>query len=141
MIVFDTAAATTLLNTAFASWVRDLDLTIESVDGDTAVLRMAFSDKLCRDNNVVCGQALMSLADTAMVFAISSAAGGYLPMTTVDQTIHFLKPASRFDLLAEARVIRLGKTMAFGSVTIRASNDAKPVALAQTAYALLRDTK
>ncbi|MDB5624593.1 MAG: Thioesterase, partial [Tardiphaga sp.] len=41
----------------------------------------------------------------------------------------------------EARVIRLGKTMAFGSVTIRASNDAKPVALAQTAYALLRDTK
>ncbi|MDB5547643.1 MAG: Thioesterase, partial [Tardiphaga sp.] len=44
MIVFDTAAATTLLNTAFASWVRDLDLTIESVDGDTAVLRMAFSD-------------------------------------------------------------------------------------------------
>ncbi|MDB5486043.1 MAG: thioesterase [Tardiphaga sp.] len=141
MTVFDTAAATTLLNTAFASWVRDLDLTIESVDGDTAVLRMAFSDKLCRDNNVVCGQALMSLADTAMVFAISSAAGGYLPMTTVDQTIHFLKPASRFDLLAEARVIRLGKTMAFGSVTIRASNDAKPVALAQTAYALLRDTK
>jgi uncharacterized protein (TIGR00369 family) len=141
MTVFDTAAATTLLNTAFASWVRDLDLTIESVDGDTAVLRMAFSDKLCRDNNVVCGQALMSLADTAMVFAISSAAGGYLPMTTVDQTIHFLKPASRFDLLAEARVVRLGKTMAFGSVTIRASNDAKPVALAQTAYALLRDTK
>ena len=141
MPAFDTSAATTLLNTAFASWVRDLDLTIESVEGETAVLRMAFSDKLCRDNNIVCGQALMSLADTAMVFAISSAAGGYLPMTTVDQTIHFLKPASGADLIAEARVIRLGKTMAFGSVTIHTGDATKPVALAQTAYAIMRESK
>ena len=81
------------------------------------------------------------LADTAMVFAISSAAGEYLPMTTVDQTIHFLKPALRSDLLAQARVVRLGRTMAFGSVSIETASDAKPVALAQTAYAIMRDSK
>ena len=138
---FDKAAATALLKTVFAQWVQDLDLSIESVDAERAVLRMRFSDKLCRDNGVVCGQALMSLADTAMVSAISSAAGEYFPMTTVDQTIHFLRPAMRADLLADARVIRLGRTMAFGSVSIRTIDDERPVALAQTAYALMRDSK
>ncbi len=138
---FDTAAAATLLNTVFAQWVQDLGLAIESVNAERAVLRMKFSDKLCRDNGVVCGQALMSLADTAMVFAVSGAAGDYLPMTTVDQTIHFLRPAMRVDLLAEARVIRLGRTMAFGSVSIRTIDDERPVALAQTAYALMRESK
>ena len=138
---FDKAAATTLLKTVFAKWVQDLDLSVESIDTERAVLRMRFSEKLCRDNGVVCGQALMSLADTSMVFAISAVAGDYLPMTTVDQTIHFLRPAMRADLLAEARVIRLGRTMAFGSVSIRTVDNKRPVALAQTAYALMHEGK
>ena len=137
---FDKAAATKLLKTVFAKWVQDLDLSVESIDAERAVLRMRFSEKLCRDNGVVCGQALMSLADTSMVFAISSAAGDYLPMTTVDQTIHFLRPAMRVDLLADARVVRMGRTMAFGSVSIRTIDDERPVALAQTAYALMRES-
>ena len=138
---FDKAAATTLLKTVFAQWVQDLNLSIESIDAERVVLRMRFSEKLCRDNGVVCGQALMSFADTSMVFAISSAAGDYLPMTTVDQTIHFLRPAMRVDLQADARVVRLGRKMAFGSVSIRAVDDERPVALAQTAYALMREGK
>jgi uncharacterized protein (TIGR00369 family) len=141
MSSFDLASATALLEGAFAHWVQDLDLTIELVEGHSATLRMAFSETLCRDNGVVCGQALMSLADTAMVFAVSSAAGGYLPMTTVDQTIHFLRPATRVDVLAEAKVVRFGRTMAFGSVTLRTVDDGRPVALAQTAYALMREGK
>jgi uncharacterized protein (TIGR00369 family) len=141
MTTFDKSAASHLLQTVFAPWVQELDLSVETIETDGAVLRMRFSERLCRDNGVVCGQALMSLADTAMVFAISAAAGGYLPMTTVDQTIHFLKPAARADLLAKARVARLGRTMAFGSVSIETASDAKPVALAQTAYAIMRDGK
>jgi uncharacterized protein (TIGR00369 family) len=140
-VSFDKAAAEKLLSSVFASWVQDLGLSIESIGSHSAVLRMPFSDRLCRDNGIVCGQALMSLADTAMVFAVSSAAGDYLQMTTVDQTIHFMKPAMRADLLAEARVVRLGRTMAYGSISIATEGDARPVAMAQTAYALLRDSK
>jgi uncharacterized protein (TIGR00369 family) len=62
-------------------------------------------------------------------------------MTTVDQTIHFMRPAMRADVLAEARVVRIGKTMAYGSISIRTDNDERPVAMAQTAYALLRNAK
>jgi acyl-coenzyme A thioesterase PaaI-like protein len=59
----------------------------------------------------------------------------------VDQTTHFMRPAMRADVLAEARVVRLGKTMAYGGVSIRVDGDTRPVAMAQTAYALLRDGK
>lgn len=141
MPIFDKAAADSLLASVFAKWVQDLDLSVESIGGDSAVMRMRFSDRLCRDNGVVCGQALMSLADTAMVFAVSAAAGEYFPMTTVDQTIHFMRPALRADVLAEARVMRIGKTMAYGSILIRTDGDERPVAMAQTAYALMRDAK
>ena len=141
MTTFDTASAAALLATVFAPWVQDLDLSVERIEADSAVLRMPFSDRLCRDNGVVCGQAMMSLADTAMVFAVSTAAGGYLPMTTVDQTMHFLRPAMRVNLRADARVVRLGRTMAYGSVTIHATGDTRPIAMAQTAYALLREGK
>ncbi len=141
MTTFDKTAALELLKSAPAPWVQDLDLSVESVTTDGAVLRMRFSEKLCRDNGVVCGQALMSFADTAMIIAVASAAGGYFPMTTVDQTIHFMRPAMRSDVLAEARVVRLGKTIAYGSISLRADGDERPVAMAQTAYALLRDAK
>ncbi len=139
--MFDRATAEEMLESVFAPWVQALDLSIESLDREGAVLRMRFSEKLCRDNGVICGQALMSLADTAMVFAVSSAGGAYRPMTTVDQTMHFLRPAANADVLAEARVIRLGRTMAFGSVTLATDGDARPVAMAQLAYALLAEGK
>ena len=81
----------------------------------------------------------MSLADTAMVFAVSAAGGGYRPMTTVDQTTHFLRPVAKADALAEARIVRMGRSMAFGRVTITTEGDARPAATVQTAYALLGD--
>jgi uncharacterized protein (TIGR00369 family) len=139
--MFDRATAERMLTDVFAPWVQNLDLSIESLGKDGATLRMRFSEKLCRDNGVVCGQALMSLADTAMVFAVSSAGGAYRPMTTVDQTMHFLRPAANADVLAAAKIVRLGRTMAFGSVTLTTDGDARPVAMAQLAYALLPESK
>ena len=139
--MFDRATAEAMLGYVFAPGVQARDPSIKSLGPDGAVLRLRFSKKPCRDNGVVCGQALMSLADTAMVFAVSSAAGAYRPMTTVDQTMHFLRPAAQADVLADAKVVRLGRTMAFGSVTLTADGDARPVAMAQLAYALLAEDR
>lgn len=142
MPTLDTATITRFLAEMFAPWVRDLNLTVDAVSADGIDLRMAFSERLCREGGVVCGQAMMTLADTAMPLAISAVAGEFLPMTTVDQTMHFLRPAAGTDLVAEARVVRIGRTMAYGTVAVRpATGDLRPVAMAQTAYALLRDKK
>jgi len=79
----------------------------------------------------------MALADTAMVFAVAAASGRSRPMTTVDQTTHFLRPVSSSAVLCAVRITRLGRTMAFAQATISTESDGKPVATAQLAYALL----
>jgi hypothetical protein len=77
---FDLAVAKTLLQDVFAPWVQDLGLSVEHIEPAApgrepgAVLRMAFSERLCRESGVMCGQALMSFADMAMVFAVSARA-------------------------------------------------------------------
>jgi uncharacterized protein (TIGR00369 family) len=137
-----------VLGDVFAPWVQDLGLSIERLDTSPpagaapdwqpgATLRMAFSERLCRSGGIVCGQALMALADTAMVIAILAANRGFRPMTTVDQTTHFLKAVASSDVLAEARVVRLGRTMSFGRVTLLAASDFKPVAMVSSAFAML----
>jgi uncharacterized protein (TIGR00369 family) len=146
---FDLDEAKRVLANVFAPWVQDLGLSVESVATSPppdapadwqpgAVLRMAFSDRLCRHGGVVCGQALMALADTAMVIAIQAAIGGFRPMTTVDQTTHFLKAVSSSDVLADARVVRLGRTMSFGPVSLSSAADNKPVAMVSSAFAMLQ---
>ncbi|MGB3506262.1 MAG: PaaI family thioesterase [Xanthobacteraceae bacterium] len=145
---FDLDAARRVLGDVFAPWVQDLKLALERIDTAPppgaaadwqpgAVLRMPFSDRLCRQGGIVCGQALMALADTSMVMAILTAAGGFRPMTTVDQTTHFLKAVSSSDVVADARVVRLGRTMSLGRVTLSAASDGKPVAMVSSAFAML----
>ncbi|UPK33064.1 PaaI family thioesterase [Bradyrhizobium sp. 186] len=144
---FGIADARRILGEVFAPWVQDLNLSVDRIEHapppdapdwqPDALLRMAFSDRLCRHGGVVCGQALMALADTAMVIAILAANRGYRPMTTVDQTTHFMRAVSSSDVLADARVVRLGRTMSFGRVTLLSATDNKPVAMVSSAFAML----
>jgi uncharacterized protein (TIGR00369 family) len=136
-----------VLGEVFAPWVMELNLSIEGFDFDPppgasdwqpgAVLRMPFSERLCRNGGVISGQALMAFADTAMVIANLAANRGYRMMTTVDQTTHFMRAATASDVLADARVVRLGRTMSFGRVTLSSATDNKPVAMVSSAFAML----
>src|SRR5204863_710190 len=101
-----------------------------------AILRLPFTQKSCREGGVVSSQALMALADTAMVFACSAAWNGYRPMSTIDQTMHFLRPVN-FDVIADARVVRIGRATSFGRVTLAAAADGRPVGMVSSAYAML----
>ena len=58
-------------------------------------------------------------------------------MTTVDQTTHFMRAVTSSDVLADARVVRLGRTMSFGRVTLSSASDSKPVARVSSAFAML----
>jgi len=144
---FGIAEARRVLGEVFAPWVMDLNLAIERFDfappGEAAdwqpgaILRLPFSERLCRNGGTVSGQALMAFADSAMVIANLAANRGYRAMTTVDQTTHFMRAVSASDVLADARVVRLGRTMSFGRVTLSSAADNKPVAMVSSAFAML----
>jgi uncharacterized protein (TIGR00369 family) len=126
-----------ILEANFADWVRDLDLTVEETSPERTVMRIAFAPKLCRIGGIVCGQALIAAADTAMVLALASARGGMRPMTTVDLTINFMRPIKDEDVRLSAAVKRLGKTLAFCTTEIAGTATGKPAAFATGTYAIL----
>lgn len=144
---FGIGEARRILAEMFAPWVLDLHPTVEEFfceppEGQPdwqpgAVLRLPFSERICREGGVISGQALMAFADTAMVIANIAANRGYRPMTTVDQTTHFMRAAAGSDVLADARIVRLGRTMSFGRVTLSSAADNKPVAMVSSAFAML----
>jgi uncharacterized protein (TIGR00369 family) len=126
-----------LLKDWFAPWVQALDLRVESFEIGAVSLRLPQQAALSRIGGMVCGQALMSAADTAMVLAIVTRLGSERPMTTVQLNTSFLKPLSNQDALVTARVIRAGKSLVFGEIDIVAASDGKSVCRASTTYALL----
>ena len=121
----------------FAPWVQALGLRVESFGTDSVTLRLPHSGQLSRTGGMLCGQAMMAAADTAMVLALIHHFGEFRPCTTVQMNSSFLKPLSSQDGLVEARVIRAGKSLAFGEIDIRGGNDGKSVCRASVMYALL----
>jgi len=146
-VSFSLQTAGRLMTKIFPQWVQDLALLVESVETvrppgalpdwqPGATVRPPYSRKLCSDGAAVCTQALMALADTAMVLACSAAWNGYRPMTSIDQTTHFLRPVN-FDVIADARAVRLGRNTSFGRVMLLNAADGRPVGMVASAYGML----
>ena len=127
----------TALGEYFAPWVQALALKVESFDADSVTARLPQSGELSRVGGMLCGQAMMAAADTAMVLALINHFGEFKPCTTVQMNTSFLKPLSGQDALVQARVLRAGKSLAFGEIDICGANDGKSVCRATVTYALL----
>jgi uncharacterized protein (TIGR00369 family) len=121
----------------FAPWVQALGLRVEAFDADSVTLRLPQNGQLSRVGGMLCGQAMMAAADTAMVLALINQFGAFRPCTTVQMNTSFLKPLSGQDALVQARVIRSGKSLAFGEIDIRGAEDGKSACRATVTYALL----
>lgn len=132
-----TAEADKILSGYFAPWVLELGLTVEAVGEDRAVLRLPWSDRLAREGGGLSGQALMAAADTATVIAVSAARGGFVPMTTVQQSTSFQRAVSGADVLIEAVLTKLGRRMAFADITLSDAASGALAARASTVYAIL----
>lgn len=143
---FGIEAAGRLLVTTLPPWMQDLGLLVEAIETGRpagapadwqpgAIIRLPFSSKVSR-NGVLCPQALLAVAETAMTLACAAAWNGYRPLSVVDQTTHFIRPVS-FDVLADARVVRIGRSTSFGRVTLSSAVDHRQVGMVTCAYATL----
>lgn len=129
--------AQAILAENFPPWIRELHLRFESIEPGRVVLRLPNNPKLARLGGILCGQAIMAVADTAMVFAVSSALQKFTDMATVTQTTSFFRAVADIDVLCEARIIRLGRSLAFGEAVFRSVEREDPFAQASLTYALL----
>jgi uncharacterized protein (TIGR00369 family) len=124
------------LGRIFAPWVQRLGLQVRAVRGGEVVLALPVTPELVHVGGILCGQATMAAADTAMVLAIGADLGEFRPMTTVQLQTSFLRPIAGPEAHVTARVLRRGKSLVFGEIEI-AGADGKLAAHATTTYALL----
>jgi uncharacterized protein (TIGR00369 family) len=112
------------------------DYVIEDIWFGGSRLRYPYSDKALRPGGTLSGTTMMSLADFTMYVAVLASIG-WVPLTvTTNLNINFLrKPAAR-DLIADARLIKLGKRLAVGDIGIRSDGEDDLVAHATSTYSL-----
>ena len=101
-------------------FVELLDLKLESVGKGTAVMRMPYRSQISNGTGAVHGGAIVSLCDTVFYVALASLYGRDQDTTTVSLQTNFLAPAvGPHDLVAEATVLRAGRRICYGEVTVR----------------------
>ncbi|HEX2525208.1 MAG TPA: PaaI family thioesterase [Geminicoccus sp.] len=113
-----------------------LGLAVDRFDAEAVVVRLPWQDVALRPGGSVSGPAMMTLSDIALWGAILARVGREPLCVTTDLTFHFLAKPRHADVLAEARVIRLGRTLAIAEATLRSDGQVEPVAHAVGTYAL-----
>jgi uncharacterized protein (TIGR00369 family) len=101
-------------------FVRHLGMKLESIEPEHARLVMPYREELATIGDVVHGGALASLLDTAAMAASWSAhdASGQLRGTTVGLSVDFVSAARGSEVVADARVIKRGKSLCFCEVDV-----------------------
>ena len=103
--------------------------------GDIRV-RKAFHEDHLRPGGTISGPTMMELADFAMYVAVFSALGPLTLAVTTNLNVNFLRKPAQADLIAHARLMKIGKRLAVGEVSIYSDGDDEPVAHVTATYSL-----
>ncbi|AMD02569.1 MULTISPECIES: PaaI family thioesterase [Halomonas] len=111
--------------------------TIEGVGPMRATMSLAIEDEHLRPGASVSGPTLMGLADVCLYVAILAQIGPEPMAVTSDLHCRFLRrPRGDRDIIANARIMKLGRRLAVGEVQLFSAGDEAPVALVTATYVL-----
>ncbi len=134
-LVMDRAALQAFLTSDFAQVAEDF--AVESIGPEGLVLRLRVAERHLRPGGTVSGPSLFGLADVAMYLAILAQIGPVALAVTTNCSIDFMrKPAAGRDVLAQARVLKLGRVLAVGDVLLTSEGTTEPVARAGLTYSI-----
>jgi uncharacterized protein (TIGR00369 family) len=114
-------------------------LTIERVAYGDVRVRREFHPRQLRPGGTISGPTMMQLADFTMYVAVFSAVGRKPHAVTTNLNINFLRKPAPAALLADARLLRVGKRLVFGEVTIYSEGEDAPVAHVTSTYSIPDD--
>src|SRR6202000_2686899 len=113
------------------------DTTIENADGETCQLRQRYNERMLRPGGTISGPTLMGLADCAMYVVLLSAIGPVGLAVTTNLNINFLrKGQAGQDVRAAAKILKLGKRLAVGEVTLLSGDSPDPIAHVTATYSI-----
>jgi uncharacterized protein (TIGR00369 family) len=125
------------LRTEFPQAFGNGDIVIESADGETCLLRQHYSERMLRPGGTVSGPTLMALADLAMYVVLLSAIGPVGLAVTTNLNINFLRKGQPGqDVLAAAKLLKLGRRLAVGEVNLLSGTSPDPIAHVTSTYSI-----
>ncbi len=115
----------------------NIQFTIETASPLSATIRRPVTQDDTRPGGTVSGPTLMALADTALYVAIHATAGICPNAVTSNLNINFLRrPRADRALVAVCKLMKMGRTLAVGEVSIFSEGEDAPVAHVVGTYAL-----
>jgi uncharacterized protein (TIGR00369 family) len=115
---------------------RSMPFSVQSLAYGEAVVRLGYDDAQLRAGGTLNGPTMMTLADTALYAAVLSCVGLEPLAVTSNLSIHFLKRPAPRPLVARAKILKLGRRLAVGTIEIQSEGEEDLVAHASGTYAL-----
>ncbi len=109
---------------------------IEEVEDRFIQIRLFYHDLHLRPGGTISGPSLMALADTAMYSLLLAMIGPVALAVTASLNINFLRKPAPADVIAKAKLLKLGSRLAVGEVTMFSDGDDEPVAHATVTYSI-----
>lgn len=117
-------------------FVGQLGVKVERLDPGSARLRVPFRDDFLRPGGTISGPVMMGAADLAVYGAVLSLIGPVELAVTTNLSINFLRRPHPADVIAEARILKLGKRLAVGEVEIYLDGEREMVAHVTATYSI-----
>ncbi len=111
-------------------------LSLERVHYGDVRVRRAYHEDHLRPGGTISGPIMMELADFAMYVAVFSAIGPQPLAVTTNLSINFLRKPAAADLLADAKLLKIGKRLVVGEVAIYSDGTDAPVAHVTSTYSV-----
>lgn len=113
------------------------DFAVEALTPDGIAVRLRVGPRHLRPGGTVSGPSIFALADVAVYLALLARIGPVALAVTTGSSIDFLrKPPAGQDLLARARLLKLGRVLAVGDVLVCPAEGGAPVARASLTYSI-----
>jgi uncharacterized protein (TIGR00369 family) len=99
-------------------------------------VRRTFNPRSLRPGGTISGPTMMGLTDFSMYVAILASIGPVPLAVTTNLNINFLRKPAQRDLIAEVKLIKLGKRLAVGEVEIFSDGEEDMVAHSTATYSI-----
>jgi uncharacterized protein (TIGR00369 family) len=109
---------------------------VEEVGVMSARMRMTYDERHVRPGGTLSGPSMMGLADLALYVAILAQIGPVALAVTTNLAFNFLRKPEQRDLVAECRLLKLGRRLAVGEVFMRSEDSEEIVCHATGTYSI-----
>lgn len=99
-------------------FARNMGLQVDEINENSVQMRAVYNDSFLRPGGTVSGPLMMGLADACMYLAVMAKIGPVALAVTTQLSINFLRKPEPGDVLAVAKLLKLGKRLAVGEVAI-----------------------